>query len=79
MRAEVICQGVNAHLVYEQATFFFQKQRNKTSFIVESPGTSGVSSFDQPTAPQSIQKSAMSQPLESVPATAERPTLAPLR
>ena len=79
-RAEVICQGVNAHLVYEQATFFFQKQKNKTSFIVETPGDSGMSSFDQPVPPQSIQKSTASLPLEkSEPTAAEQTTLAPLR
>ena len=79
MRAEVICQGVNAHLVYEQATFFFQKQKNRASSIADSPGTAGISGFDQPSTPQSIQKSTTSLPLENVPAAAERATLAPLR
>ena len=77
IRAELICQGINAHLVNEQQATFFQKQRNTTSFMVDSPGADGVS--DQPATPHSLQKSTASQPLQEEAATAERPTLAPLR
>ncbi len=78
IRAEVICQAVNAHLVYEQATFFYQKQKGKSAFMAESPNTSGFSNVEQPATPLSIQHSATSQPLKNAPPTAIR-TLEPLR
>ena len=78
VRAEVICQAANAHLVYEQATYFFPKQKGKTAFMAESPNNTGISSFEQPATPLSLQHTTTSQPLQNAPNTATK-TLPPLR
>ncbi len=71
IRAEVICAAVNAHLVYEQATYFYQK--GKTSMSAEAPSSSGFGVTETPITPSplAIQGNAP-QPLQSAPASATR-------
>ena len=63
VRVEVICQTVNAHIVSEQATHFYQKQKTRAAFTAESPEQ-----------PLTIQHTTTPQPLQSAPTTAASPS-----
>lgn len=48
MRTEVICPGVNTHLVFEQATYFYQKYKGKDASLASSTGKTSSTVLPKP-------------------------------
>lgn len=71
MRTEVICPGVNTHLIFEQATYFYQKSKGKNSSVVKDDTTRPETV--PPTPLGTLRGNSEPLPLRQTPTTAVKP------